>query len=104
MPARWYVAALLLLLASGLVAQLVRRGFGLAGWLRDVALVLPGVVAGCLLGRRYGLPEPLELRVDGELLPLLWPALGALLACAARAWLERRARQPRRADGRTQVA
>lgn len=85
------VAALLLALVCGLFARLPRRRFTLAGWMQETAVAAPGVAAGCVLGRWLTLPEPLDVRVDGAPLPLLWATLGAVLCLASRAWLARHA-------------
>jgi hypothetical protein len=102
MSAAWYVAALLIALVSGLLARLLRRRFSLAGWMQDAALSAPGVAAGCALGRWLGLPEPAQVSIDGEPLPLLWGALGALLCLVSQAWLARNS--VARASGRPRLA
>jgi hypothetical protein len=91
MSAAWCVAALLVALVCGLLARLPRGRFTLAAWMQATAIAAPGVAAGCVLGRWLALPEPLDVRVDGAPLPLLWATLGAALCLGSRAWLARHA-------------
>jgi uncharacterized membrane protein YeaQ/YmgE (transglycosylase-associated protein family) len=71
---------ILLLIAAiaGALGQMI-AGYSLGGCLGSILVGFIGAFIGMWLARRFGLPEPLPITVQGETFPLLWAVVGSAI-------------------------
>jgi hypothetical protein len=93
MPFAWYTALLLLAGVCALGDLVLRGRFSLRAFAVATALAFAGTLLGWAFGHGLGLPDLLQLRVEGERFPLIWSFVGAATFLGTADFLERRNRR-----------
>ena len=65
-------------------------GYSVGGCLVSIAVGFVGAILGRWIAGALGLPEPLNISVQGESFPLLWAVIGSALFSAALGLISRR--------------
>src|SRR5215212_6583963 len=99
------IETLLTILVISVIATCISRiigGWTIAGILASFLLACLGAIGGWIAQQRLGLPAlySISFPSDHELVPVIWPALGALLAGLVGSLFGRPVRPQRRARRR----
>jgi uncharacterized membrane protein YeaQ/YmgE (transglycosylase-associated protein family) len=89
-----FLEFLLLLLVAAICGSLAQAivGYTHGGLLVSIALGFIGALVGGWLARLAGLPDIFTVRLGGEVFPVVWSIIGAVLFVALVSWLSPRRR------------